>query len=63
MNAIERSNFERLKGLWELENVSNSESISSQDQFFIWTVPAIKEAKFIRMVNTKLRANNRRLKR
>jgi len=63
MHAVERSNFERLKGLWELEKVSNIESISSQDQFYIWTVPAIKEENFIRMVNTKLRANNRRLKR
>ena len=63
MHAVERSNFERLKGLWELEKVSNSESISSQDQFFIWTIPAIKATKFISMVNTKLRANNRRIKR
>ena len=63
MHAVERSKFERLKGLWELEKVSNIESINSEDQFYIWTVPAIKEAKFKRLVNTKLRANNRRLKR
>ena len=62
MHAVERSNFERMKGLWELEKVSNIDSISSQDQFFIWIVPAIKEEKFIRTVNTKIRANNRRLK-
>ena len=63
IHAVERSNFERLKGLWELEKVSNIESTNNQDQFFIWTILAIKEEKFIRMVNTKLRANNRRLKR
>ena len=63
MHAVERSNFERLRGLWELEKVSNNESISNWDQFFIWTVPTIKEEKFIRIVNIKLRANNRRLKR
>ena len=50
-----------MKGLWELEISPNPELIDSRAQFFIWTLPAINEAKFIRMVNIKLRANNRRL--
>ena len=63
VQAKERENFERMKGLWEMEKNPNLELIDSQAQFFIWTLPAIKEEKFIRMVNTKLRENNRRLKR
>ena len=46
----EKVKFERMKGLWELEKNPNPELIDSQDQFFIYTLPAIKEAKFIRMV-------------
>ena len=52
-----------MKGLWELEKNPNPKLIDSQAQFFIWTLPAIKEEKFIRMINTKLRENNRNLKR
>ena len=63
MHAEERERFERMKGLWEMEKNPNPELIDSQSQFFIWTLTAIKEAKFIRMVNTKLRENNRKLKR
>ena len=43
VHAEERANFERMKGLWEMEKNPNPELIDSQAQFFIWTLPAIKE--------------------
>ena len=52
-----------MKAVWEGQIVSKSEIPSSEEQFFTWTVPAIKEAKFVRVINTHLRASNRRLRR
>ena len=62
-HVVEKIKFYRIKALWELERVSNPETISSEAHFFTWTLPAIKEAKFVRWVNVNLRATNRRLKR
>ena len=61
--ATEKTNFNRIKALWEIERVSKPKTISSEAQYFTWTVPAIKEAGFVRMINVKLRNTNRRLKR
>jgi len=62
-HAIEKKNFKWVKALWEVEKVSKPEIVSSETQYFTWTVPAIKEAGFVRRMNAQLRANNRRLKR
>ena len=62
-HVVEKINFDRIKALWELERVSKPEIVSTEAQFFTWTLPAIKEAKFVRRINVNLRATNRRLKR
>ena len=62
-HVAEKTNFNKIKALWEVERVSKPEIVSSEAQYFTWTVPAIKEARFVRMINVKLRATNRRLKR
>ena len=36
--------------------------MNSETQYFTWTVPAIKEARFVRRINAQLRATNKRLK-
>ena len=60
--SVEKADFKRMKALWEGKTGSISETLSSAEQFFTWTVPTIEEAKFFRVINTHLRANNRRLK-
>ena len=50
-HAAEKTNFKRIKALWELEKFFKPETISSEAQYFTWTVPAIKEARFVRMMN------------
>lgn len=62
-HATERTYFKRIKVLWEVEKASNLEIVNSETQYFTWTVPAIKEARFVRRINTQLRATSRRLKR
>ena len=62
-NVTERTNLKRMKALWEAEKVSKPEIVNSETQYFTWTVPAIKEARFVRRINIQLRATNRRLKR
>ena len=55
-HAAEKTNFKRMKALWEAERVPKSEIVSSEQQYFTWTVPSIKEAKFVRKINNQLRA-------
>lgn len=62
-HVVDKIKFDRIKALWELERVSKPKTVSSDAQFFTWTLPAIKEAKFVRRINVNLRATNRRLKR
>ena len=62
-HGIERVDFKRMKALWEDEKVSKLEIINSVTQYFTWTVPAIKDARFVRRINAHLRATNRELKR
>ena len=50
-HAAERTYFKRIKALWEDEKVSKPEIINSEAQYFTWTVPAIKEAIFVRRIN------------
>ena len=54
--------FKRLKSIWEGQTVARSEIPSSAQQFFTWTVPTIKEAIFVRVINTHLREINRKLR-
>ena len=62
-HVVEKTNFNRIRALWEVEKVSKNETVSSEAEYFTWTVPAIKEARFMRMINVKLRATTRILKR
>lgn len=53
------------KALWKgtetFQNQLNS-VVDGHAQFHTWTVPAIKEAQFIRKINMQLRAENKALK-
>jgi len=53
--------LKRVKALWEVEKVSKPEIVSSETQYFTWTIRAIKESRFVRRMNAQLRATNRRL--
>jgi len=62
-HAIQQANFNRMKALWEDKTSSIPEVVDCNAQFYTWTVPAIKEAKFIRMINMQLRVGTRVMKR
>lgn len=62
-HAAKKIDFKRVKALWEVEKVSKPEIVSSEIQYFTWTIPIIKEAIFVRRMNSQLKATNRRLKR
>ena len=51
-----------MKEVWEGQVDSISETLDNTEQLFKWTIPAIKEAKFVRIINTHLRATNKRIK-
>ena len=61
-HVIEKKKINRMKAIWEGQIVSKPEIPSSEEQFFTWTVPTIKEEKFVRVINTHLRASNIRLR-
>ena len=42
-HVVEKINFKRMKALWEAEKVSKPEVVNSENQYFTWIVPAIKE--------------------
>ena len=62
-HIVEKTNFNIIRALWEVGRISKPETVSSEVQYFTWTIPAIKEARFMRMINVKLRATNKILKR
>ena len=62
-HAIKEAHFNKMEALWEDKTISIPEVVDCNAQYYTWTVPAIKEAKFIRKVNTKLRAGIRVMKR
>ncbi len=62
-HATKRTNFKRMKALQEARKVSKPKIVNNETQYFTWTVPAIKEARFVRKINAQLRATNSRLKR
>ena len=61
-HSIEKTEFKRMKAVWEGQTVARLEIPTSAQQFFTWIVPAIKEEKFVRVINTHLRASNRKLR-
>ena len=61
-HSIEKAEFKIMKALWYGKTGSMSETPSRVEHFFTWTSPAIKEAKFVREINTHLIASNRKLK-
>lgn len=62
-HTVQKSNFKRIKSLWEDGKVSKAEVVSRDAQYFTWTVPAIKEARYIRWINDILRTNIEVMKR
>lgn len=62
-HAIEKVNFNRMKALWEGERISKPQAVRRKAQYFTWTVPAIKEARYVKWINSRRRSNIRRMKR
>jgi len=52
-----------MKALWEHERNSKPQIVSRKAQYFTWIVHAIKEARYIRWINDRLRTNIRVMKR
>ena len=55
-HTIKEAHFNKMEDLWEYKTISIPEVVSCNAQYFTWTIPAIKEARYIRKVNGKLRA-------
>lgn len=62
-HAIKEAQFNKMEALWEDKTFSIPEVVDCNTQYYTWTVPALKEAEFIRKVNTNLRARIRVMKR
>lgn len=62
-HAIKEANFNKMEALWEDKIISIPKVVSCHAQYFTWTVPATKEARYIRRVNAKLRTRIRMMKR
>jgi len=60
--AIKEAYFNQMQAQWEDKTFQIPEVVDCNVQFRSWTVPAIKEAQFIRKVNTNLRAGIRVMK-
>ena len=61
-HAIKEAHFNKMEALWDDKTIQMLEVVDCHAQYYTWSVPAIKEAKFIRKVNTKLRARIRVMK-
>ena len=61
-NSVKKVQFKRMKVVWEGQVYSISETLDNTEQLFKWTIPAIKEATFVRIIDTHLRATKKRLK-
>ena len=62
-HAIKEAYFNKMEALWEDKTISIPEVVNFHAQYYTWSVPAIKEAKYISKVNTKLRFGIRIMKR
>ena len=54
--AVKEAYFNQMQARWEDQTFQIPEVVDFSVQFRSWTVPAIKEAQFIRKVNTNLRS-------
>jgi len=54
-HAMKEANFNKMEALWEDKIISIPKVVSCHAQYFTWMVPVIKEARYIRRVNAKLR--------
>ena len=61
-HVVKEANFNRMEALWEDKKSSIPEVVSCHDQYFTWTIPAIKEERYMRRVNEKLRTSIRMMK-
>jgi len=55
-HVIKEAHFNKIEALWEDKTISIPEVVNCHAQYYTWSVPAIKEAKFIRKVNMRLKA-------
>ncbi len=55
-HAIKEAHFDKMQALWEDKTFQIPEVVEFNTQYYTWIVPALKEATFIKRVNTKLRA-------
>lgn len=62
-HAIKEAQFNKMEALWEDKTFSIPAVVDCNTQYYTWTVPALKEAEFIKKVNTNLRAGIRVMKR
>jgi len=62
-HVIKEAHFNKMEALWEDKTISIPEMVDCHAQYYTWSIPAIKEAEFIRKVNTRLRAEIRIMKR
>lgn len=54
-HAIKEAYFNKMEALWEDKTISVPKVDSCHAQYFTWMIPTIKEARYIRKVNAKLR--------
>ena len=62
-HTIKEAHFNKMEALWEDKTISIPEVVDCHAQYYTWSVPAIKEAKYIRKINTRLRVGIRIMKR
>ena len=62
-HVFKEANFKKMEALWEDKTVSIPEVVSCHAQYYTWMVPAIKEVRYIRRVNEKLRTGIQMMKR
>jgi len=60
--AVKEAYFNQMQARWEDQTFKIPEVVDCNVQFLTWTVPAIKEAQFIRKVNKNLRSGIKVLK-
>ena len=60
--AVKEAYFNQMQARWEDQTFKIPEVVDYNVQFLTWTVPAIKEAQFIRKVNKNLRSGIRIMK-
>ena len=62
-HAIKEAHFNKMEALWEDKTIQIPGVVDCHAQYYTWSIPAIKDAKFITKVNTRLRVGIRIMKR